>query len=59
MIIYYNNLPLCESFKYPEYYNIYKGDNFYFDKYLFLLSSKIFPKFTIYPKFIEDELDLE
>ena len=34
-------------------------DNFYLDKYLFLLSSKIFPKLRIYPKFIEDELDLE
>ena len=48
---------LSKSIHYPNYFNIYNGDNYYLDKYLYLLSSKIFNKLRLYPRYIDEELD--
>ena len=50
-------ITLAKIIQYPNYNNIYKGDNYYLDKYLYLLSSKLFDKLRIYPKYIDEELD--
>ena len=38
---------LAKSIQYQNYYNIYNGDNYYLDKYLYLLSSKLLDKLRL------------
>ena len=41
---------LCNNIKFPKYNLYYKGEDYYLDKYKYLLSSKISKKFRIYPE---------
>ena len=51
-------ISLSANIKYPEYFSYYQGLNFYKDKFLYLLSTKIDNRFRIYPDYIEYEQNL-
>ena len=42
---------------FPVNFNSFNSDNFYYDKYLFLLSKKLGNKYRRYPDYILDEAD--
>ena len=50
---------LCNNLKFPNYNLYYKGEDYYLDKYKYLLSSKISDKIRIYPDYIQLEEDYQ
>ena len=46
---------LAKNIKYPLYFNVYNGDDFYLNKYFYLLSQKISVKYRFYPIYIKEE----
>ena len=50
-------IEIAKNIRYPEYYSNYKGKNYYYDKYIYLLTAKLFNYYRLYPDYIEYEED--
>ena len=51
-------IEISKNIKYPKNYSNYKGNNYYYDKYIYLLSAKLFTYYRLYPDCIEYEDDI-
>ena len=50
-------IDITKNIKFPEFYSIYQVINYYYDKYIYLLSAKLFNQYNIYHECIDYEYD--